>query len=503
MSVPKRIISSGLIVVGATILSRLLGFSREVITAYFFGITRFMDAYNVADTFPHLMNIILIEGIVSTVYIPVFREARIRGEETFWRLFSNLLFASIVFSGIIAGGLIVFGAPVAHSLFPGMFTGQVHVAMVLWKSLSVLIIFRAVMCLFMGALNSRDHFLIPAAGPAVLNGIIILFLLFWPYRSIYLLGWGIIAGTLVQFIIHIPILCRHGMKIYWHLNFHDRWLKKIGSMIVPVSICLLIGNINFIVVVKSFASGIPGAVSSFTYAFKFIQLPVSAIAVALSIAFFPYISEISANREKLGETFVLFFRILIVILVPVVVFLCMFSYPLVKLVFFRGAFNLDAILMTSYIVRMFAVAIVPLSFFPYMIKVYYAQGKIAVPVVISSITIILNLGLYQLNPLDLRWKWLAVGYVVSLLAGFVLFLADAGLNKEHIKKLILVSLKSVIPSIILIIALRQGYEQMAHMRLSESESVLITCLLFGLLYCVFGWIFRIKILSEIDFAETR
>ncbi|SVD92172.1 uncharacterized protein METZ01_LOCUS445026, partial [marine metagenome] len=157
---------------GMTVISRLLGFARDLVIAMQFGATFAADAFFVAFRIPNVQRKVLSEGAISAAFIPVFTETRDqKGEEDAWIMTANLfnillavLITSSLALAIFAPYLIIIFAP---GFIPVPEKFNLTVLLTQWMAPYFLFIGLAVFC--MGILNSYNLFALPAITPAILN----------------------------------------------------------------------------------------------------------------------------------------------------------------------------------------------------------------------------------------------------------------------------------------------------------------------------------------------
>ncbi len=162
--------SSGSIAL-ATLISRLLGMLREMVYYSFMGVGWVNDSFQLAFTIPNLFRRLLGEGALTAAFIPIFKEKeKLHGEAEMWRasnaVISGLIVAASVIIGIVL--LAVSGVLLAHQFD--------YKTELMLKLLRVMFPYMLLVCLtasFMGMLNARGHFFIPALGAAMLNVVMI------------------------------------------------------------------------------------------------------------------------------------------------------------------------------------------------------------------------------------------------------------------------------------------------------------------------------------------
>jgi putative peptidoglycan lipid II flippase len=206
--------SSGAIGV-ATLTSRVLGMVREIVYANFMGDSAVASAFKLAFQIPNLFRRLLGEGALTAAFIPIFKEKeRNAGEAEMWRA------GNAVVSGLIASGaVIVAAAMVGLTALLALAPLEENTRMML-SLLRVMFPYMLLICVtavFMGMLNSRGQFFVPALGAAVLNVILIASVWFVAPRwgktieeQIYAVAFGVLCAGVAQVAYQLPNLRREG-----------------------------------------------------------------------------------------------------------------------------------------------------------------------------------------------------------------------------------------------------------------------------------------------------
>src|SRR5688572_17435542 len=198
----------------ATGLSRLLGLAREVVAAYYFGVTGAMSAFTIAFQVPNLVRALFADSALQGAFVPVFSELLERGErKEAFRVASSLFFLICLILGAVTALFILLAEPLMGLIAPG-FDDQpaLHDLTVnLARLMFPIVVLLALSGLVVGMLNSFEHFAVPALAPVAWNLVIIAALVglvpaLPEEDEIYAYAIGILAGTVVQFLLPLPWL---------------------------------------------------------------------------------------------------------------------------------------------------------------------------------------------------------------------------------------------------------------------------------------------------------
>ena len=199
----RRIARSTAVFSLATAVSRVLGLMREMVSAYYFGVSGLINAFTVAIQIPNLVRALVADAALSGAFVPVFSELLERGEEKrAWRVASTLFWLTLLVLGGVTA-LFILLAPLLMRPFgdPG---GDFDLAVGLSRVLFPIVVLLGLSGIVVGILNTYHHFALPALAPVAWNLVIILGLVIGVPRiddesgQLYLYAGVVVFGTLVQ-----------------------------------------------------------------------------------------------------------------------------------------------------------------------------------------------------------------------------------------------------------------------------------------------------------------
>jgi len=307
---PDRIARAAGVVSAATLLSRVLGFIRDMIIARAFGAGTATDAFFAAFRLPNMLRELLGEGALSAAFIPVFSESMTKkGRGAAWRLvWSVLILLGVVLVLISVAGILL--APLLIQLIaPGFqsIPAKLNLAVLLARMMFPYILFVGLAALLMAILNAQGHFATPALSPSMLNLAMIgcaLFLAPHIDPPILALAIGVLLGGAGQLVIQIPVAWRRGMRAHQELNLRDPDIGRIARLMAPGVAGLAITQVNVFIgtFLASFLA--EGSISILYYAFRLIQFPIGVFGVAIATAAFPAMAKQAAvdSLQEVGAT---------------------------------------------------------------------------------------------------------------------------------------------------------------------------------------------------------
>ena len=341
----------------ATGLSRLLGLAREVVAASLFGVTGAMSAFTIAFQVPNLVRALFADSALQGAFVPVFSELLEKGErKEAFRVASSLFFLiCLVLAGVTAL-FILLAEPLMTVIAPGFDDDPAlqDLTVNLARLMFPIVVLLALSGLVVGMLNSFEHFAVPALAPVAWNLVIIAALLglvpVLPEEDeIYAYAIGILAGTVVQFLLPLPWLRGRGGRLTVKIDWRDERVRRVLKLMLPVTIAL--GLINLSLLINSIFGTLVSdeAPAAIDKAFRIYQLPQGLFSIAIATILFPTMSRFAARgaRDDLRHTMGTGVRQICLLLIPSAVLMAVLAEPITRLVFEREAFGPDATELTS------------------------------------------------------------------------------------------------------------------------------------------------------------
>ena len=351
---------------GGTLVSRVTGLFRVLVLAWVLGFTPLADAFNLANTVPNMLFDLVLGGIATATFIPVFVERlALDGERRAWKSISNIVTGAVVI--LVAASLASwFLAPYIIDGFTFLQrTSSTHSASVLaHQKLLVMqqrqvatdllryfvpqIFFYGIIGVATALLNIRHRFgiatWVPVANNVVCIGVLVWFHLVDPNpvlgalngsRDLLWLGLGTTAGVAVQFLCLVPSLARSELwRLSFRFDYRDpavRTVARLGSWTLGV----VVANQLSLYVVLAYAFGIGGngPVSAYTYGWSFMQMPYAVVVVSVLGALTPQLAGFATAEDFEGLTERLRFglRQSLVIIIPCTLVLIVLAQPIVAI----------------------------------------------------------------------------------------------------------------------------------------------------------------------------
>ena len=344
---------------GGTLASRLTGLLRVLVLAWVLGFSPLADAFNLANTVPNMLFDLVLGGVASATFIPVFIERlALEGERRAWKSISSVITSALVvlvLASVVAwwtAPWIIDGFTVMHHVRATQsMRSLIHqraIATSLLRWFVPQIFFYGVIGIATALLNIRHRFgaaaWVPVANNVVCIGVLVWFHLVDPTptlaslqgsRDLLWLGLGTTLGVAVQFFCLVPSLARSDLwRLSLRIDVRDPALRAVGRL-GGWTLLVVVANQISLYVVLAFAFGVGGSgpVSAYTYGWSFMQMPYAVIVVSVVGALTPQLASLATagDYHAFSERLRFGLRQSLVIIIPCTLVLLLLSQPLVAI----------------------------------------------------------------------------------------------------------------------------------------------------------------------------
>jgi len=384
----------------ATILSRVLGFVRDIVFARYFGASGATDAFFLAFKIPNFMRRLFAEGSFSLAFVPVLSEARASGDR---RALKDLIDHV---AGTLAGILLVLtaagvlAAPVVVAIFaPGW---AIAGGDEFWLSASMLritfpyILLISLTALAGGILNTFERFLVPALTPVLLNVALIAAAVLLSGRMeipVRALAWGVLAAGILQLAVQIPALTRIGLLPRPRWGWRHPGVRRILKLMIPTLIGSSVAQVNLLLdtVIATFLMA--GSVSWLYYSDRLLEFPLGVFGVALSTVILPNLSRKFAQQNPHGfsATVDWALRLALIITLPAALGLAVLASPILVTLFQYEAFDMRDVDMASLSLSAYAAGLPAFIAVKVLAPGFYARQDTRTPVRIAVVAMVSNM----------------------------------------------------------------------------------------------------------------
>jgi putative peptidoglycan lipid II flippase len=340
-----------------TLVSRVTGLLRVLVLAWVLGFTPIADAFNLANTVPNMLFDLVLGGIATATFIPVFVERlALDGERRAWRSISSVITGSLIvlvaasiLAWVLAPWIIEGFTVLQHSTSTSaaaVLVQQRAVATELLRWFVPQIFFYGVIGIATSLLNIRRRFgvatWVPVANNVVCIGVLIWFHLVDPTpvlaalsgsRDLLWLGLGTTLGVAVQFLCLVPSLARSELwRLSFRLDLKDPAMRTVGRLGSWTLFVVIANQLSlYVVLAYAFGNGGNGPVSAYTYGWSFMQMPYAVVVVSVLGAITPQLAGFATAEDYAGlaERLRFALRQSLVIIIPCTLVLIVVAQPLV------------------------------------------------------------------------------------------------------------------------------------------------------------------------------
>ena len=464
-----------LILMLVTIVSKIFGLLREIALSYVYGTGNTADAFLVSFFIPS----ILINGInlgIATGFVPVYsRIKREQGRLIADKFTNNVVNLTLILSTLFTVVGLVFARDIMSLAAIGLDGDTFNQGIFFARMVMTSIIIASVAGVYRGYLQAYKLFNVTVASSIIMNIIIIISIIASGKMGYKVLGIGTGIGMSLQYLIFIPRLLSTGYRYDKVLNMKDKNLTIINKLSIPVLMGVLVNEVN-IIVDKAIASTLEvGAISSLNYSSGVQEFVVGVVIISIVTVKYTDMSRLAANGEldKLKESYNYTLKNNLFLVIPATIGLMVFSKEIIGLLFFRGAFDLASLEITSKGLLYYSLGITGIALNAIGQRVFYSLRQIKEPVILSVSSVLLNivLNLWFSKLFGITGLAMATSLAMTI-TGIIcviwLGIKGIGLSKEILTKSLV---KTIANSVIVILTVRILYS------LNPSNPMLIVCIL--------------------------
>ena len=423
---PIRLITGFLTVGVWTLLSRILGFVRDILIAGYLGTGFVAQAFLVAFSLPNMFRRFFAEGAFNMAFVPMFSK-KLQAEQDA-RDFAQDAFVGLGFILLIFSTLGILFMPALVLMMASGFAGDARfdLAVIYGRIAFPYILFISLAALLSGVLNATGRFMAAAAAPVLLNVIFIVAMLVAAFNvdvaikgpseteiASYIgqhLAWAVPIAGIAQLALVWLAARRAGFTLKPRMPRMTPDLKRLAIIAAPAMLAGGVVQINLLVG-RQVASFYDGAIAWLSYADRLYQLPLGVVAIALGVVLLPDLSRRLAAGDLEGgrDAFNRASELALGLTIPAAVALVVIPLPLVSVLFERGAFDSDDTAATALAVSVYGLGLPAFVLQKAFQPLFFAREDTKRPFYYAAIAMIVN----ALVAIGLS---IYIGYIAAALA---------------------------------------------------------------------------------------
>jgi len=414
-------------------VSRVLGFARDMIGSRVLGASHANDAFNLAFLLPNIFRRLFAEGAFSSGFVPLFSRRLAAGGHEDAQAFSNeilavfmpaLLLVTVVFEVFMPGVLLL--------VVPeyGNVPGKLELAVELTRWTFPYLLFISLVALLSGVLNSLTRFAVAAFAPALLNVALIIALLVAPpdtIETVRYMAIAVLLGGIAQFLLCWIAVRQAGVRLHFGRPRLTPAVRELVVLILPATAAAGVYQISQLFYAYFSASLGEGALTKLSYADRLNQLPLSIIGTALGVAILPAISQAIAKGEdsEAADVQARAFDLSMLLTLPATLALMVAAGPIIGALYQGGQYTVEAARVTGNILAILVTGLPAYVLVKVLTPNFYARKDVKTPVriamgvlgagIVANFILIPYMGIYSLATVTSASAWINFGLLFVIL----------------------------------------------------------------------------------------
>ncbi|MCD8391190.1 MAG: murein biosynthesis integral membrane protein MurJ [Firmicutes bacterium] len=393
-SAGKKMLLTAVFMAGATLAAKVLALVRDALIASSFGTGMEADAFMAASKLPTTLFDMVIGGVISATFIPVFSQVMQKKNKDEAMKFANKFVTMIFLITVIISVLgIALASPLTDFIAPG-YTAEKHALTVQLMSIMFpMIIFTGFAFSFVGILQSFGEYNIPSIISVVYNIAIILYCAVFSNRfGIQGLAVTMLVAWSLQVAVQIPSLVKFKYKFRLDFRLKDENIKKALLLAGPMLISTWVQPL-YTIINSRLASSIDGAYSSLEYANRLYLIATGVVSFVVTNLIFPKMSQANAKDDH-AEAIKLVnisLKSMMIVIFPLMAGIIVLSTPITTVIYMRGEFTPDKVPVVASALSCYAVGMFGLSINEVLSKTFFSMQNSKTPMINSIISMLFNI----------------------------------------------------------------------------------------------------------------
>jgi len=381
-----------------TLLSRILGFVRDLLVARLLGASLFADAFFVAFRIPNLLRSFVAEGALTSAFTPVFADCVAQGKDHARHVFRKL--SGFLFLVTVALGALLFSfAPEMVSLFAPGFLGdseQFHLCVRLTQVMAPYIVCVSLIAMLNAALNTLQIFGTSAWAQVIMNIVLIVGALFAipfaPQTATLILASSVLIGGIVQIAAQIPACSKAGLSLMPSFSIFCLEVRSVVTLMLPAILGASVYQLTIFIATVLASLISTGSVSWLFYADRVAQFPVGIFSIALASVLLPALANASAkaDRSSFNRNIANSLRFTSFFILPMSAGIWALALPITQMLFERGEFTAESSLQTALALQALCLGLWATSCHSMIVRAFIARKDTVTPTLVGVASLTVN-----------------------------------------------------------------------------------------------------------------
>lgn len=449
-----------ILVVFLTFCIRLTGFLREIFLSNFFGASFITDAFLISLVIPSVLFSLVGAGI-STSYIPVYENIKAKYGENGANKFTNdlLIFLFFICTFIIV--IVYFNTNKIICFFMNNIENKNIELVNKFLKISILTLyFSSIIFIFTSFAQIKNIYKNILGFSLVPNLLVLVSIFYATKKNIYFLPFGNFIGLFLQAFLIYKYIRLYEFKFKFSFKLDYKFLQKYFKLTLPIILGISVDQINIIVDKNIASKSFVGAITILSYSEKINSLVHGIIIMSIINLIYPILSNsYQINKDIFSKKSIEVIELLVFVLLPIVLGIQLFSEEIIFILFGRGKFTKNDIILTSELLKIYSMSLLFYGLKEIIIRIMYILGKVKFVVIVSILGVTLNIVLNIIFSKSLGLKGLALATTISTIvtscALVIYFIYKMKIKVDIIKKISAYILKHFIISYVLVLLLKQ------------------------------------------------
>ena len=412
----RRLVSASILILSLTLLSRMLGIFREMLTASRFGASATMDAFNSAFRVPDLLYNSLFTFLIGTALVPVFSSVWESGNrEDAWRLASSVLTWIVVVLGTFCGFLYALAPWILRYIAPGLSEEDQHLAVTLARTMLPLILAGGLTGFYKSLLTTLGYFGATGLIPVAFNVcVLITVFAFSSVLGVHALAVGTAIGAVAQTLILLPSSRALGFRWRFSLELSEP-VRRVGRLLFPTMAALAVGQVMGLVENILASHLAHGAIASLGFAYRIFTVPDQIYTTVVSAVFFPSLARMLADHKEteVRSASRRILQLTLFIVVPLSLLMAQLSPVIVRVLLRHGSFDEAAVRTTAAILAPYALGLPAVCVRSFATYNLFAMSEAGLLLKVAALTVPINIGIDLLLVSWLGASGIAIGSTLT------------------------------------------------------------------------------------------
>lgn len=379
--------------IAATLLSKVLGQARDSLLTAFFGAGIESDAFYTASTIPTTLFDVVVGGVISATFIPVFNNIMAEhGKDEAMGFVNKFVTMILCITVLISIFGILFRTQLAHFMAPNYDAEKQHLTSNLTAIMFPMIIFTGLAFSFVGLLQSFGEYNIPSIISLVSNlAIIIYYVTLGKKFGIYGLAVTMIIAWSLQFLIEVPWIKKFGVKFRLDFRFKDKYIKQAIKLAGPMLIATWVQPL-YTIVNQRLASNIDSAVTYIQQSSRLYLIVTGVVSFVVTNLIFPKLAQAIADKrdDEAKKMFAMSVRSMFMVILPLMAGFMILSYPVASVIYHYGKVTEEGIAAISTLLKYYSIGMAGLAINEVLSKTFFSMQESKIPMINSILSMIVN-----------------------------------------------------------------------------------------------------------------